>query len=164
MQVNMIRRVVGSVAISMVLSLATPATANAQTVQLGAELAWGDDVDLGVGAFGKFALTEVSGKAVTGRVTFDLFFPGNSFKYWELNGDGLLDIVNKSSSMKPYVGAGINYGHSSSDNCTQCSGGDVGINAIGGLNFTTSKFRPFVEAKLELRDGGQFILKGGIHF
>lgn len=167
-----IRGLVAGATLALGFAVFAPSAAQAQGVRFGVEAAWANDFDFGVGAFGKFALAELSEKAITGRVSFDYYFPGKAFgvsqKYWELNGDALLDIVNKSSSIKPYVGAGILYSHYSVDvGCgSYCSGSsnDVGANLIGGINFGKTKLMPFLEAKYELRTGGEFVLKGGIHF
>ncbi len=172
MNVSTLRGLVVGATLALGFAALAPTSAQAQGVRFGVEAAWANDFDLGVGAFGKFGLTEISEKAITGRVSFDYFFPGKVFgvsqKYWELNGDALLDIVNKKSSVKPYVGAGVVYSHYSVDiGCgTSCSGSsnDFGLNLLGGLNFGNSKMMPFVEAKYEIRSGGEFVLKAGLHF
>ena len=130
------------------------------------------------GAFIKFHLADVSEHPITGRVTFDYYFPsssnfgGYSYKYWEIAADGLFDITTASSNTKPYVGAGLTYAHQSfaNDYCDfyniDCGGGsNTGLHIVGGLNFmANSKLMPFVEAKIELSSGSEFIIKGGIHF
>jgi len=172
------------------LALVAPASAHAQAqtsgTRFGVEAAYGNNnVSFGVGAFVKFHLAEMSGHTITGRVAFDYFFPGNggyacvdcgySLKYYEADADGLYDIASKGN-VKPYLGAGVTWAHESvSFNSDYCNGfgivcpsygnGDFGLNVLGGLNFmANSKLMPFVEAKYELRSGGEFIIKGGIHF
>jgi opacity protein-like surface antigen len=170
------------------LAMMAPVAAHAQAqtagTRFGVEAAYGDNsIGFGLGAFVKFHLADMSGHPITGRATFDYFFPGTggydcsdcgvSFHYWELNADGLYDISSKGN-IKPYVGAGLTYAHSSvSYNDTYCnefecgslSNSDFGLNILGGLNFmANSKLMPFVEAKYELRSGGEFLLVGGVHF
>ena len=172
MKAATLRGLVVGATMALGFAVLAPTAAHAQGVKFGVEAAYANDFDFGVGAFGKFGLATVSGHDITGRVSFDYFFPGKSFgvkqTYWELNGDGLLNIASKSSSVKPYVGAGVVYSHYSVDvGCgTFCSGSsnDFGLNALGGLNFGNSKMMPFVEAKYELRSGGEFVVKAGIHF
>ena len=164
-----------SVALGLIL-VASSADAQAQTsgTRFGIEAAFAtnNDVGIGAGAFVKFHLAEVSEHAITGRVAFDYYFPsstglyGSGYKYWELAADALLDIVAKGTT-KPYVGAGITYAHSSFS-CTGCvgvGGSNTGLDIVGGLNFMADrKLMPFVEAKIELSSGSEFIIKGGIHF
>lgn len=183
MQVKMLRGLtVGASAVLGLALVASSAQAQAQTsgTRFGveADYATNNDVGFGVGAFVKFHLAEVSEHAITGRATFDYYFPsssnfgGYSYKYFEIAADGLLDIVS-SGATKPYVGAGLTYSHSSFGsgycdfygvNCN-ASYSHTGLHLVGGLNFMgNSKLMPFVEAKIELSSGSEFIIKGGIHF
>src|ERR1041385_4192396 len=105
-------------AFGLALIAPTAAHAQAQTAgtRFGVEAALADHhYGFGVGAFIKFHLTDVSEHPITGRVSFDYFFPSNAcgdfggdcgLKYWEVSADGLFDLTNKSSNLKPYVGAG----------------------------------------------------------
>ena len=180
MKVSMLR---GMATAALGLTLVA-ATANAQAQTAGtrfgveADLA-NHSVGVGVGAFIKFHLAEISEHAITGRGSFDYFFPGSSFcayscgstHYWEANVDGLIDIVAKGDA-KPYVGAGITYGSYSFGNSCVVLGVDycasynnTFLDVVGGVNFmANSKLMPFVELKLGLQSGGNFTIKGGIHF
>jgi hypothetical protein len=177
MNVRISRALVAGATLALFTGILAPSAAQAQT-RFGVEAAWGNDVDIGAGAFAKFHLTELSGKAVTGRGEFIYFFPSSvtgaySWHFLEANFDGLVDLNGGKSSMKPYVGAGLGWMRSSFSynngycgvlvNC-DASSSDIGVNAIFGLNFGESKMAPFVEAKYELRSGGQLVLKGGVHF
>ncbi|HEY3933796.1 MAG TPA: hypothetical protein VGL65_04195 [Gemmatimonadales bacterium] len=175
------------------LALVVPSAAHAQAqtsgTRFGVEAAYADHFNLGVGAFVKFHLAELSGKPLTGRVSFDYYFPssnnfdcgfdncGVSVHYFQIAADGLYDISSKGN-VKPYVGAGLDYAHFSESfsDCPECgtfSGGTggIGLDILGGLNFmANSKLMPFVEVKLGLGggvaaySGSEFVLKGGIHF
>jgi len=172
------------------LALVAPAPAHAQAqehgTRFGVEGAFGtaNHVGIGAGAFVKFHLADISEHPITGRVNFDYFFPSSSdfggftAHYWEVEGDGILDIVSKSATTKPYVGAGITYSKWTwnYDNAycglynIDCSagGGSTGLDVLGGFNFmSNSTLMPFVEAKLDLSNyygGSEFIIKGGVHF
>jgi hypothetical protein len=169
------------------LALIAP-SAGAQAQKTGmrfgveADFATNNSVGIGAGAFVKFHLTEISEHPITGRVTFDYYFPsssnfgGYSTHYWEVAADGLFDIATASAETKPYVGAGLTYGKWSYgyDNtycnvygvnyCNNLSASSTGLHAVGGINFMgNSGLMPFVEAKIELSSGSEFIIKGGIH-
>lgn len=181
MQVKMLRGLaVGSAALLGLALVAPSVHAQAQTsgTRFGVEAAFGtnNNIGIGAGAFVKFHLAEISGHPITGRAVFDYYFPsssnfgGYSYKYWELAADGLFDIATEKADLKPYVGAGVTYAHTSfaSGYCGiyTCGGGsNTGLHIAGGLNFmANAKLMPFIEAKIELSSGSEFIIKGGIHF
>ena len=180
MKVSMIRGLAIGATAAVALAVVTPAAnAQAQTAgtRFGVEAAFATkgDVGIGAGAFVKFHLADISDHPITGRAVFDYYFPsssnfgGYSYKYWELAADGLFDIATSKADLKPYVGAGLTYAHSSFDSgycgIVDCGGSSTGLHIVGGLNFmANAKLMPFVEAKIELSSGSQFILKGGIHF
>jgi hypothetical protein len=176
---------IGASAVVGLALIAPSAHAQAQTngMRFGveADFATNNSVGIGAGAFVKFHLAEISEHPITGRVTFDYYFPsssnfgGFSTHYWEVAADGLYDIVAKGDT-KPYVGAGLTYGDWSygytSAYCVgiyaglcSASASHTGLHAVGGINFMGgSKLMPFVEAKIELSSGSELIIKGGIHF
>lgn len=183
MLVRMIRGMAVSAGAALGLAMIVPAAAHAQAqtagTRFGIEADYGSQhIGFGVGAFVKFHLADISAHPITGRASFDYFFPGNSFcgfancgyKYFEISGDGLFDIATENAKVKPYVGAGLTWSHESfgADFCDfgGCpSGSSFGLDVVGGINFMgNSKLMPFVEAKFDLRGNGAFIIKGGIHF
>jgi hypothetical protein len=120
------------------LALAAPAAAHAQAqtsgTRFGVEVALANkSLGFGVGAFVKFHVADVSEHPITGRASFDYYFPSSDFcgaftgscgyKYWEASADGLIDITNKSSNIKPYVGVGLTYANVS------FSGNSIGLQA-----------------------------------
>ncbi|MGH7593672.1 MAG: hypothetical protein ACRELE_07465 [Gemmatimonadales bacterium] len=182
---RMLRGMALATSAALGLALAAPAAAHAQAqtsgTRFGVEAAYADHFNFGVGAFVKFHLAELSGKPLTGRASFDYYFPGSyggftgfsySQKYFQISGDALYDLT-ANSNVHPYLGAGLVYSHYSID-CTGCIGigsGGVGLDILGGLNFmANSKLMPFVEVNLGLGGGagtygsGEFVIKGGIHF
>ncbi len=187
MQVSMLRGIaVGASAVLGLALIAPSASAQAQTsgTRFGVEAAFGanNSVGIGVGAFVKFHLADMSEHPITGRVSFDYFFPGDSYcggfsgcgvHYFIVTGDALYDVANPKSDIKPYVGAGLEYTHISFGD-TFCSGvlgcggygaSSFGLDLVGGINFAAnSKLMPFLEVKLGAGGGSEFLIKGGIHF
>ncbi len=181
MQVKMLRGLAIGASAMLGLALITPsAGAQAQTsgTRFGVEGAFGTkDIGVGAGVFVKYHLANISAHPITGRVAFDYFFPsssnwgGFSYKYWELAADGLFDIATEKSDVKPYVGAGLTYGHSSwaAGYCSgipgcSASGSSTNLHLVGGINFMgNSKVMPFAEVKVNTGSGAPLIFKGGIH-
>ncbi|HEX3929034.1 MAG TPA: hypothetical protein VHW65_13635 [Gemmatimonadales bacterium] len=189
MQIKVLRGFLMAAPMAWGLAMALPsaAVAQAQTsgTRFGVEAALGNNsVGIGAGAFVKFHLTDISGHPITGRATFDYFFSGGnncdgcSSSFWDLSADGLYDIANAKSDLKPYVGAGISYFHASVsytggecivDGINYCAGASYGgsttnLHIAGGINFmSNSKLMPFAEVKYELGNGGELFLKVGIH-
>lgn len=154
------------VAVSMLgLSAIASRPAEAQ-VRFGAQVDWAADFDLGIGARLGFPLgDQLKRKGIEGLATFDFFFPGNNVDAWQITANGLYHFT-QGESAKPYVGAGLLYTHSSvSVLGVGASASDFGINLLGGLRFKAQeRLLPFVEAKLQLGDGSQFMLAGGVYF
>jgi hypothetical protein len=167
MQVKFARTILAGAAMAVGFAVATPAVANAQMGFL-VQASYGDDVEFGVGGgvtFGLGSLTTNSG--IRAEATFDYFFPGNNLKYWEINGNALMDIKSVQSL---YVGAGLNYANFSFDDEGFCeiiacdlSSSEIGLNLLAGWNFSGSK-GPFVQAKFEVGGGEQLVISGGIRF
>ena len=89
--------------------------------------------------------------------TFDYFFPDGDRHYWELNGNLVYAFHVRRSKIEPYAGAGLVLGHIPGDS-------RLGLNLVGGINFRGASLKPFVEAKVEVRDGGPFVVAGGFRF
>ena len=181
MQVSTLRGMAIGATAALGLALIAPSVqAQAQTAgtRFGVEAAFGanDNVGIGVGAFVKFHLAEMDSHPITGRVSFDYFFPGSSYcgfdgcsvSYFKIAADGLYDIANPKSDIKPYVGAGLEYTHISIGDCgvfACASASNVGLDLVGGINFAgNSKLMPFVEVNLAASSGSEFLIKAGIHF
>ena len=149
-----------------ILAGAAAATDAQAQVRFAPQVSFGSDSDLGIGARVNFGLTSLFRQpGFNGIASFDYFFPGNNVNYWELNANLTYMIPGVRGNVAPYAGGGFNYGHVSVDNCTGCGNGDVGINLLGGLNFRTrTKLTPFIEGRLALGGGDQFVLTGGLYF
>jgi hypothetical protein len=139
----------------------------AQGVRFAPELAVGDDTDLGIGARVNFDLSSTFGTTgFFGVGEFIYFFPGGNVNYWEINGNLGYLIPNVHGNVKPYVGGGLNLGHASLDNCSgNCGNTDLGANLLGGINIhTRGRLMPFLEARVSLGGGDQFVFTGGLYF
>ncbi len=67
---------------------ARSAPRSSERPSFGLQLDWGNDPNFGIGGRGVFPLGSlVPGTPLDGIVSFDYFFPGNSVKYWEINGN-----------------------------------------------------------------------------
>jgi hypothetical protein len=155
-------------------------TAAAQTAGAAKPFSFGvqasfmtQSVGLGVGARAVYSglgtTLNVPGLAAYGA--FDYFFPGSSYgvspKYWEINAGATYDIpVASLPSITPYVGAGINYAHTSvSVSGFEASASKTGLNILGGGRFKVGQsLNAFAEARLELGGGGAFAATVGVLF
>ena len=148
-----------TLALTAVVGLCVVAqTAAAQTRQwqFGPEVGLGtDNVGASIGARAVFrglgAVTKVTGLAA--YASFDYFFPnssrGPSPSYWEINVNGTWDIRHVTGPFKPYVGAGIDYGHWSERGGSHSNSG---LNLLGGTRINPApNLRLFGELRFELR-------------
>jgi outer membrane immunogenic protein len=165
MESDSMRLKVWVVAAALLLA-AGVSTAEAQGVRFAPQVSYGDDSELGLGARVRAGLPSLApGIFLVG--SFDYFFPGNDVNYLEVNGNLGYTIPGVRGKIHPYAGGGLNYARVSFDNCSGsgCSNSDIGLNLMGGLDFeTSSKITPFVEIRLELSGGEQFVITGGFYF
>lgn len=154
-------------AVCMTLALAALAAPARAQVQFGVQANYADDADLGLGARGQFGLGP--GLAdLLGVVSVDFFFPDCGLadcSYIEFNGNVLYPFAIEESNLSPYVGGGLNIAHASADyQGLSGSNTDLGLNALGGLNFGIGALAAFAEARIELSGGEQFVITFGILF
>jgi len=144
-----------------------PTASPSQKPSFGLQLDWGNDPDFGIGARAVFPLGSLFPKVpLDGIVSFDYFFPGNSVKYWEINGNVVYRFtVPRSSSLGPYAGGGLNIAHASSS-VAAGSATRAGLNLVGGTTIKVkgSHLLPFIEGRGEVGGGKTFILTGGVRF
>lgn len=137
----------------------------AMPVNFGVQASFADDTDFGVGARVELGLAQLSPRLFA-IGSFDWFFP-DGFDYFEVNANLGYSIPLTSPTFVPYVGGGLNiarasvkvFGESHSDT-------EVGLNVLGGTKFkpVSARFTPFLEARVELNGGEQFVISGGILF
>lgn len=160
----MMKRVMALIA---VLAFAAGAAAGLHAqVRFGGQLSFGDNADFGIGARLEYTPRRLIPNApVVAAASFDWFFPdepaGVNIQYWELNYN--IAYLFPTPSLRPYAGGGLNLAHASADP----GGSDtkLGLNLLGGLKFSTAgRLAPFIEARVELSGGEQFVITGGILF
>jgi opacity protein-like surface antigen len=150
--------------------LAQAAAAQTKQWQFGPEVNFAtNSIGAGVGGRAVFAglgdAVKVPGLQAYG--SFDYFFPGSGLTFWEINVNGTWDIPNMAGGFKPYVGAGVNYAHSSVSVpiLGTVSGSNTGLNLLGGTHFKpTPKLNMFGEVRVELRTGSAIVFTVGILF
>ena len=152
--------------------MAAPAQAQAR---FGVQANIADDADFGIGVRGQFGLGEALNAEgglsdLIGVVSFD-FYPDcgpADCTYWEINGNALYPVRIEGSELAPYFGGGLNIAHISFDSgvvgADDVSDTDLGLNVLGGLNLDLGGLGTFVEAKIELGGGEQFVLTFGALF
>jgi hypothetical protein len=144
--------------------LVAPSTASAQ-LDLGAQVNWAEDADLGIGGRASLRLP-ILASAFEVIGSFDLFFPDEEgLDYWEINANVLHAIPLKGAPLAVYVGTGLNVAYTSDDtDLSDQSDTQVGLNILGGLRWTGLPVTPFAEVRWELEGGEQFVLTGGAMF
>lgn len=146
------------------LALGGPATPAEGQVHLGPQVSLGGDTDVGIGGRVVAGMPEYSGLEFIG--SFDVFFP-DGYDYWEINGNLVHNFeVPEASSFRPYAGGGLNIAHYDRDDDRPGDGDDtdVGLNLLGGMKFPMEGVAPFVELRLTVEGGDQFVVTGGFLF
>lgn len=144
---------------------------HSQGPEFGAELDWGSDTDVGLGARVVFPLRAIAPKTpLDGIVSFDYYFPsapsGTDNTFWELNGNVVYRFrMSSRSSLAPYAGGGLNIGHASTTAAgASSSDTKVGLNLVAGTTFKTRNVTPFAELRGVIGDFDQVVLTGGVRF
>jgi hypothetical protein len=158
----------------IVFFLCTTFAGVAHAQRFGAQLSWGSDSDLGIGARFEADMTNVLSKNEPFSKAFfigqfDYYFidcGGADCSYWELNPSLAVPFKIQGSKVRPYAGAGLNIAHASVDLGTfgNASNTDTGINLLGGIKFPLSTMDAFTEARVSLGGGDQLALSFGLLF
>ena len=139
-------------------------SASAQAFRWGPELNLGFDQDFGIGARVEY---DVPSPPLSIIGSFDYYFPGGNYDYWEINGNVVYNFdVPDARTITPYAGAGLNIAHFSREQSDGSSRGntDLGLNILGGARFDAGSIMPFVEFKGTIDGGDQFVITGGVLF
>ena len=158
---------------ALVVAAMLVATSAADAQRFGAQVNWGSDSDLGVGARAEF---DLSGKlSQAGPLSkafviaaFDYYFmdcgSGVDCTYWELNPSLAIPIGPVERNL--YVGAGINYASMkvSIPGFFEASDSQTGINLLGGMKFPLGSLSAFTEARIALGGSEQIALSFGVLF
>ena len=158
-----VRPLVLSGALALALALTAPPL-TAQSFDIGAQLSFGNDSQLGIGPRVLTPLTSLHPR-LRAVYSFDYFFPDSrgddgDLDYWEIAGSVVRDV--RVRKIKSYVGLGAVIARSSeSENIARSSSTrtTLGLNLVGGLRFPESEYTPFVEARA---GGRQLVLAGGV--
>ncbi|MDX1577917.1 MAG: hypothetical protein R3266_05510, partial [Gemmatimonadota bacterium] len=113
--------------------------------------------------------------------SFELFFPGDDFEigdttaedagadvdYWEANVNVVYDLL-PLLPITPYVGGGLVFAHTeitgTPDGLLDRDATDTGLNLLAGVELDAGSATPFVEVRLEIDGGDQWVVTGGIVF
>ncbi len=158
------RKTITSAFATVAFALLLTAPAEGQ-VHLGPQVSLADDADVGLGGRIVAGVPNYTGLEFAG--SFDVFFPDGDVDYWELNGNVLHNFeVAGTTSFRPYAGGGLNLARF--DRPDSFPGDDeteLGLNLVGGTKFATeSPATPYVELRLEIEGGEQFVITGGLLF
>jgi hypothetical protein len=160
--------------LSAVLAVAAlallPSLASAQ--RFGAQVTFASDTELGIGARYEHPLTGMFSKTAPMSNAFfigmfdwyiDPCNPGDC-TYFEITPAVAVPIT--ASTLRPYLGAGLNIARISVDAGTfgSASDTDMGLALLGGLRFNLGGMNAFSEAKLTLGGAEQFSIGLGILF
>jgi hypothetical protein len=99
--------------------------------------------------------------------SFDIYFPGNNFSAWALNGDVRYWPKLNMADAGLYVGAGLNYSHISFDfgpPTGSVSNSEVGLGLLGGWDFKAVSWRPFAQLRIVIGNADRIEFGGGVNF
>lgn len=146
-------------AVTIVALVPSPVRAQAT---LGPAIAYHDDFKLGIGAGLNVPMQEFD-EGVAIMADFFYFFPDGSVNYLELNGNLTYSFALDRSPVTPFALAGANVSNTSEE-FTDASRTEVGLNLGGGLYFNFGRVRPNVGAKVEIGGGRGFVVFGHLPF
>lgn len=151
----------GALAVAFVAALfVLPGTARGQA-HIGPQLNLAEEHELGLGGRAVVNLSNFEGWE--GIASFDFFFPDGDVDYWELNANVVYNFpVEPSQTFFPYLGGGLNIARFDGPNEAEDTA--IGLNAVGGGKFDAVGVTPFVEARIEVEGGEQFVVTGGLLF
>ena len=155
------RRIGPAAFAALALSTFMPSPAQAQAT-LGPAIAYHDDFNLGLGA-GLNVPVQEFGRGVSIMADFFYFFPDNDLNYLELNGNLTYSFPLEGWSATPYILGGVNVANISQD-LTDESSTELGVNLGGGIYFDMGRFRPTIGAKIEVSGGEGFVVFGHLPF
>lgn len=98
--------------------------------------------------------------------SFQYYFPGNNFHVWTLEGAARYWPKINAPNAGLYVGAGLNYTHTSLDvgPLGSVSNSDAGLSLFGGWDFKQVSFRPFAQIRIVVGNDDRVDFGGGINF
>jgi len=149
------------------LLIASPALA----IDIGPQLVWGDDTDIGIGVRVELPTPELmTGTRIQGD--FNWYFPddgnGVDVTFWEIDANWLYQIGPVPAADQPdyYLGGGLNLAHAAVD----VSGGgdssetDLGVNILGGIRIPLGSVHALGELRVTIGGSEQYTLGIGVLF
>lgn len=161
--------------IAISAALATSAQPVSAQAWIAPQVAWGDDLDLALGARFGISMNRLvsadpnasSFAGVDAIVSFEWFFDCSGCSYFEIT-PGLRVPVELDDRWAPYIGGGLNIarfavdtgflGQSPIDN----SDVEIGLALFGGLEFPIRSLNAFSELRVTLGGAGQAVLSFGL--
>ena len=92
--------------------------------------------------------------------SFD-YFPGGSSNNWEINANAINLFPVRNFRANSYLGAGLNVAHMSPN--VGAGHTNLGLNLLAGIRLAGAQ-APFLETRLELGGGSQFLVTLGYNF
>jgi opacity protein-like surface antigen len=165
------KRFVALTVVAVVLAVASPLTAQAQMesnsgFEIGPRVTIdvGDIEEVALGADVRYDLSERVDAPIQLNGAFDYYFAGDvgnadaTIYTIDLNGHYMLPT---EATFSPYVGGGLGITSSEVGNVSNT---DTGINLVGGVEFDTGSFQPFVQGQITLGDLDRIGITGGLLF
>jgi hypothetical protein len=147
-----------------------PSAASAQ--RFGAQVAWGSDSDIGVGARYEHTLSGVFSKTAPMSNAFfmgqfDWFLDacdGIDCTYFEIT--PAIAVPIQATTLRPYLGAGLNIARISVDAGTfgNQSDSEIGLALLGGLKLKLGGMDAFTDARFTIGGSEQLVLSFGLLF
>jgi hypothetical protein len=141
----------------------------AAAIHFGAQLVYGDDSDIGVGARVEIETPELLER--TRIVTdFNWYFPDDTrfadLTFWEINLNWLhrVGVDGGESAPSYYLGGGLNFAYAGYDYAdgTDDSEKDLGVNLLGGLAFPLGPLTGIGEVRITIAGAEQYNLGIGL--
>ncbi len=129
--------------------------------RLGIQANWADKTDFGIGLRYESGMTWLFPRAGTLRLitSFDYYLDPPLGDYWEVNANLANVFAIPNVQAAGYVGGGLNIARPTVGNVSST---DVGANLLAGIRLPGA-FRPYVEGRLELGGGEQFVFTAGLN-
>ena len=121
---------------------------------------FGTETDFGIGGRVHLGLSRAT-RGLEAMGSFEIFFPDGPADYWEVNANVFYALPVESATVLPYVGGGLNIGHT---DVGEFDSTEVGLNLAGGVRFPGTSVTPFVEARAVISNRDQLVLTAGVLF
>lgn len=141
----------------------------AAAIDIGGQLIYGDDTDVGLGARVEIATPDLL-EDTRIAADFNWYFPddppGTDLTIWETNLNWLLQVAGSPDDAAAYLGGGLNFVWSSVDydGGGDDSDRDLGVNFLGGGSVPMGGATAFGEIRITIGGSEQYTLAAGVLF